>query len=97
GVADDAGAPPLRGAVLLDCAALDVVDVMEHAHLPLHERVFGTDPAGWREASPWHRLQAATAPLLLVCSASRPVSRVQADRFAERARGLGGSARVVEV
>ena len=92
------GAPfalrPLQAAVLLDTAALDVVQVMQGPHLPLHDRAFGADPAQWRQASPWHQLKAAMPPLLIVCSSKRADSVAQSQRFAERAVEVGGSARV---
>ena len=91
------GLAPLQGAVLLDSAALDVVEIMRGPHLPLHERAFGDDPAVWQALSPWHRLQSRLPPLLLVSSAQRPASVVQAARFAERARALGGTAEQFEV
>lgn len=87
----------LRGAVLLDSAALDVVEVMRGPHLPLHERAFGADPAVWQALSPWHRLQSRLPPVLLVSSTQRPASVAQAARFAERAQALGGTAETLEV
>ncbi len=89
------GMAPPQGAVLVDSAALDAVQMMEGEPLPLHERAFGSDPAGWRAASPWHRLQAAPPPLLLPCSSLRPASVLQNEHFAERVRELGGQARVL--
>lgn len=87
----------LAGAVLLDSAALDVVRVMQAPHLPLHDRAFGDDPSAWEAVSPWHCLQAATPPLLLVCSAQRPQSSQQAEAFAAKARALGGDAEVLSL
>ncbi|MFO1270166.1 MAG: alpha/beta hydrolase [Rubrivivax sp.] len=84
-----------QGAVLVDSAALDVVQVMEGEPLPLHERAFGRDPEGWRAASPWHRLQAPPPPLLMPCSSLRPASVLQNEHFADRVRGLGGTASVM--
>ncbi len=89
------GLAPLQGAVLVDSAALDVVQVMEGEPLPLHERAFGRDPARWREASPWHRLRAVPPPLLLPCSSQRPASVLQNERFAARAREFGAQASVL--
>ncbi len=91
------GLQPPQTAVLLDSAALDVVQVMEGAHLPLHDRAFGDDPAYWRQSSPWHCVQHALPPLLLVCAQDREAATQQAERFAERARGAGGSAQVSAV
>jgi acetyl esterase/lipase len=91
------GLQPPQAAVLLDSAALDVVQVMTGPHLPLHDRAFGNDPAFWRRASPWHHLQQALPPLLLVCAQDREAATQQAERFAERARSAGGSAEVAPV
>ncbi|MCK9688001.1 alpha/beta hydrolase [Scleromatobacter humisilvae] len=96
-----AGAPtaakpqPWRGAVLLDSAALDVPVIMEHRHLGLYDRAFGTDPARWTAVSPIAQLARATAPMLAVCSSRRRESCGQADRFAAKANGLGGQVRVL--
>ncbi len=87
------GATPWLGAVLLDSAALDVVEVMERPHLPFYDQAFGADPARWRAASPFHQLHAAPAPLLAVCSSLRRDSCDQARAFAAKAAGLGGRAR----
>ena len=91
------GLQPLQAAVLLDSAALDVVRVMEGPHLPLHARAFGDDPAAWRRASPWHQVQQALPPLLLVCAQDREAATQQAEHFAARARSAGGSAEVAPV
>jgi acetyl esterase/lipase len=88
------GLRPLRGAVLLDSAALDVVQLMTQEHLPLHDRAFGSDALFWRAASPWHCLSAATPPMLLVPSAQRPDSVSQSRHFAARTNELGGAAQV---
>ena len=80
-----------RCSVALDSAAFDVVAVMQGPHLPLHDAAFGTDPDFWREASPLHRLQGRiAAPLLVVCSALRPLAWLQAQAFAARVREGGG-------
>jgi acetyl esterase/lipase len=91
------GAQALRGAVLLDSAALDVVQVMERDHLPLYDRAFGVSTEYWHRVSPWHQLQTALPPLLIVASADRDHSVAQARRFAERAVALGGKAQVLPV
>lgn len=85
-----AGATPLRGAVLLDSAAYDLVHVMEGRHPPLYDRAFGDDPAQWRAASPYERLSHQSAPMLLVCSTGQVrAACAQARVFSERAAKLG--------
>ena len=98
GIAARAGIRPWRGTVVLDTAALDLVALMRGPHLPLHDRAWGTDPAAWREGSPWHRLTAPlAAPLLLVCSEQRPRLLRQAQAFVARATELGGQAQLLPV
>ena len=79
------GARPWLGTVSLDSAALDVVEMMQARHAPLYDRAFGSDPAFWKAASPFHALSGAAAPFLVVCSTRRARSCPQAERFAARA------------
>lgn len=89
-IAQRHGAGPWAGTVALDSAAYDVVDVMQRRHYRLYDPVFKNDPALWRQASPFHRLTSAPAPMLLVCSTRRAESCPQAKAFAAKARGSGG-------
>ena len=91
------GAKPWPGTIALDSAALDIVEIMQRGHFRLYDSAFGADPAYWRNASPIHRLTAATAPLLLVCSSRRTDSCPAAQRFAEKAISKGGRATVLPV
>ncbi|MCK7501614.1 MAG: alpha/beta hydrolase [Comamonadaceae bacterium] len=80
-----------RASVALDSAAFDVVAMMSGPHLPLHDAAFGADAEFWRETSPMHRLRGRiAAPLLVVCSALRPLAWLQAQAFAARVRTGGG-------
>lgn len=92
-----AGCKPPAAAVLVDSAALDVVEVMQGAHLPLHDRAFGDTREGWEAASPWHRAAtlAAPPPVLLTCSSLREDSVRQSERFAARLVERGGRARAL--
>lgn len=90
------GAKRWRGSVLLDSAALDVVQTMEGPHLPLHDRAFGSDPSFWRRASPYHHLASGASPMLAVASTRRKSSPPQAHRFAEKAASLGLRVPVLE-
>jgi arylformamidase len=96
-LATSLGARPWIGAVILDSAALDVVQTMTQPHLPLYTRAFGTEPGFWREASPAHHLAAGAKPMLLVCSSLRRDSCPAATRYAARAMSLGVRAEVVPV
>jgi len=91
------GVKPWLGTVSLDSAVLNVVEMMETKHHRLYDRVFGTDRGLWMEASPYHRLAARPAPMLLVCSSRRSDSCPQAEAFAAKVQSLGGRARVMPV
>jgi acetyl esterase/lipase len=91
----DAGAAEPIGTVLLDSAALDVVQIMEAPHFPLYTQAFGRDPAFWRAASPYHQWQSAGPPTLAVCSSRRAASCAQAERLADRVNALGGRVAVL--
>ena len=86
---------PWRGSVLLDSAALDVPALMQARHLGLYDRAFGADPRQWAAVSPMAQLAAGAAPMLAVCSSRRRESCGRADRFAEKATGLGDQVRVL--
>ena len=91
------GAIPWLGTVALDSAALDIVEIMTGPHYPLYDRAFGSNPDGWRRASPIHRLAAPPSPMLLVCSSRRADSCPQAQAFSAKASSLGGRAAVLPV
>jgi len=92
------GAKPWLGTVSLDSGAMNVVELMEARHFALYDRVFKSDPAYWREASPTLRLKTApVAPMLVVCSTGRRDSCPQAKAFAEKANSLGGRVNVLPV
>ena len=91
------GAAPWRGTVLLDCAALDVVELMRGPHRPLHDRAFGASEAQWKALSPLHRLCTRPAPMLIVHSQRRPDAAASAQRFAAAVTERGGRAEVHDV
>ena len=97
GIATRQGATPWLGSVALDSAALNVVDLMSAWHPRFYDRVFGSRPGGWAEASPFQRLASGPAPLLLVCSIRRRDSCPAAQAFAGKARSFGGRATVLPV
>lgn len=91
-----AGARPWSGSIAIDSAAFDVAAIMQAPHLGLYGRVFGADPAAWREASPLQRLrQPLAAPLLAICSARRGDSYAQASAFAAKAQAMGSRAELL--
>lgn len=91
------GARPWLGTILLDSAALDVMQIMTSKHLRLYDQAFGTDPDYWRAASPFHRLSDRPAPLLAVCSTQRDDACPQARIFTGKASSLGARSSVLPV
>lgn len=96
-LAEAQGAAPWLAAVLLDSAALDVVEIMRAPHRPFYDRAFGGVEADWVAQSPLHRLRARPAPLLLVHSNRRQDAAGAAQRFAAAVAARGGRAEVHEV
>jgi len=96
-LATSLGARPWLGAIILDSAALDIVQTMTRPHLPLYTKAFGASRDFWREASPYHHLAAGAKPMLLVCSSLRRDSCPAANRFSARATSLGVRAEVLPV
>jgi acetyl esterase/lipase len=96
-IAEQHGAKPWLGTVALDSAAFDVEKIMNRQHFAFYDRVFRSDPAYWRSASPIHRLSGTPKPLFLVCSSERRDSCVQARTYAEKVTALGGRADVVPI
>jgi len=91
------GAQPWLASILIDSAALDVVELMRGPHLPLHDRAFGSSETLWRQASPLHRLRGRPAPILLVHSSRRALAGQQAREFAAAVVASGGRAEVLAV
>jgi arylformamidase len=91
------GARAWLGAVILDSAALDIVQTMERPHAPLYDDAFGTDRIYWREASPYHHLAAGAKPMLIVCSSRRRDACLAAKRLAAKATSVGVRAEVLPV
>jgi acetyl esterase/lipase len=82
------GAQPWLGTVLLDSAALDVVQIMENKHARFYDRAFGDQAAYWRIVSPLHELEKFAPPFLAVCSNRRSTACTQAEEFSAKARAL---------
>lgn len=83
------GAQPWRGAIALDSAAMNVVQVMQARHPRFYDQAFGKDKAFWEAASPTLQLTAGAPPLLAVCSSRRDDSCAQANGLKARADTLG--------
>jgi len=87
-MATELGASLWLGGVLLDSAALNVVQIMQARHPRLYDQAFGRDTTYWQSASPFYALMKAGPPVLLVCSTRREDSCSQAEHFAEKASSL---------
>jgi acetyl esterase/lipase len=94
-IAAGQGAKPWKGSVLLDSGAMDVPAIMNARHWPLYDKAFGSDPAKWEAASPFHRLAGPTLPMLAVCRKRGNESCPANQAFAFKARKLGGSVDVL--
>ena len=82
---------------VLDSAAFDLVAIMHRKHPRIYDRAFGKDPAFWTDASPYHRLTTAPAPMFVVCSLRSDGTCPQARTFASKATELGGKITVLPV
>lgn len=89
------GATRWKGTVSLDAGAIDVPGIMGAPHAGFYDRVFGKDPAQWREASPIDRLGRDALPILLVCSSQRKESCPHNRAYATKAQTLGVQASVL--
>jgi len=95
-IAAKQGAKPWLATISLDSAAFDLVETMSHKHPPLYDTAFGADRSYWEKASPIAQLNAATRPMLLVCSTRRPDQPcIQARKFAQKDTSLGGKVEVL--
>lgn len=97
GLAEAQGARRWLGTVSLDAGAIDLPALMEAPHARFYDRVFGSDTAYWRSASPLDQLTREAPPMLLVCSSRRVASCPHNHAFAQRARELGVRASVLEM
>lgn len=91
------GAHPPLGSIVLDSAALNVMEIMQRPHLTLYDEAFGKDAAFWAKASPWHALTQKPAPMLMVCSSRRVDACPQARSLADKVSQLGGKSSVLPV
>jgi acetyl esterase/lipase len=96
-IAHQWGATPWLGTVSLDSAVYDVPKIMSGPHPSFYDTAFQDDPTYWRDASPYHRLEAAGAAMMLVCSTQRRNACAQENSFAEKFRSLGGTVTVYPI
>jgi len=87
---------PILGTVVLDSAALDVVDIMSYKHAKIYDRIFGSNHDYWKSVSPAHALTKNSAPLFIVCSTKRDISCSQAETFVNKAISMGIKASLIQ-
>jgi len=63
---------PWAGTVVLDSAAMKISTTMSGRHPKFYDEAFGSDPAGWTQASPMDQWTPSAVPMFLVCSTKRP-------------------------
>jgi len=63
---------PWAGTVVLDSAAMKISKTMASRHPKFYDEAFGSDPAGWAQASPMDQWTPSAVPMFLVCSTKRP-------------------------
>lgn len=63
---------PWAGTVVLDSAAMKISTTMSGRHPKFYDEAFGSDPAGWAQASPMDQWTSSAVPMFLVCSTKRP-------------------------
>lgn len=96
----NAGARAPMGAVLLDSAAYDVVDLMDNPHPnQVYVDAFGPErPMYLRKVSPTYRMNARTVPLLIVYSTQRGEGDMDhAEAFYDKAMQYGTDATLMPV
>lgn len=89
-IATAKGARLWKGTISLDSGAMNVPQIMTGRHMRLYDDAFGKDPKLWEAASPYHRLQAATQPLLGICRQRSLDACPQNRQLAQKANSLGG-------
>ena len=87
---------PFLGAILLDSAAYDVVEIMESDHARLYDKAFGSSSEHWLDVSPNHQLSSDAVPMLAVCSTRRKLSCQQAKAFVKKIASFDVKAEVLE-
>lgn len=95
----------LRGAILLDSAGYDMVFQARQAaanrtrEANIYAQAFGSDPAGWADASPLHQAQNAKGRLpdmwMGVAENARKLANVR--RFADAVKASGAQAEIMDV
>lgn len=63
---------PWAGTVVLDSAAMRISTTMAGRHPKFYDEAFGSDPAGWAQASPMNQWTPQAVPMMLICSTKRP-------------------------
>ena len=88
---------PWLGAIYLDSAAYDIVEVMKSKSPPrFYKKAFGEGRVYWQKASPLHQLSSKIPPFLAVCSLKRnDDSCGKAKAFVTKAKTFGTDAQLL--
>jgi len=93
------GLDALQCAFPDDTEGFDVAARIANGGLParLYQFVFGTDPAGWKDASPInHVARGKDIPPMLLTQRGEPSRVAQLQAFADRLRGAGVDVQVID-
>lgn len=89
-IATAKGARMWKGTISLDSGAMNVPEIMNGKHFKLYDEAFGADPAKWAAASPYHRVNGVTQPILGICRQRSADSCPQNKALAKKVNSLGG-------
>lgn len=89
---------PLKGAVILDSAALDVSSLMATSAGSDFVDVFGQDQTAWQDLSPRQVLSGAGLPVMIICSQNNSANSCgQAQAYRAAADAVNVSTQVLPV
>lgn len=94
---------PWLGTISLDGAGVDVEKTMTEGTSmrllkDIYNNAFGNDPALWKAASPMAQLRPGAAPMLMICSTTRPDKPCkQTEDFVAKAKQMGVRASTLPV
>lgn len=97
-IAQQQGAKPWLGSIMLDSGGYDIEKTMLGKHMSLYDDAFGKDENFWRSTSPVVQLSQKTVPILAICSSTRQDQPcVQAKAFIDKAIAFGTLASVLPI
>lgn len=89
---------PLIGVVSLDSSAYNIVSrLSEEQPSSRYQSVFGNDIDYWQKASPAYAVTNKLPPFLAVCSTTSKTACHEANKFKNKANGVGASVNVMSI